>query len=688
MIADAEVILKIAGMGSYLHIGCGRSALVFELLKRSIDAYGIDRSVEVIAKQNEKSPGRFYQGSLINYPFQTQTFDTIVIGSELLTFSPHEMVTVLKAVRSIAKRHLVIYFSPEERQEISLQGEEASRLFWEKTAILAGFRRHPREMLVNPYQELENEQMGSLLFFETISEEANKRFPMEWLLANRDLHMDMLREAGRRSDAHVSRYVYAAAKVRPGDVVLDAACGLGYGTAVLAACSPGAQFIGVDIDAESIDYASSHFASTNPAISYRASDVTTLSFIPDHSVDIVVSFETIEHVKDYEAFLTEVKRVLKPDGRFVGSVPNLWCDETGKDPNPHHFHVFDWSKLKAAMEKHFIIDERVAQIAGGGYKLRNGRRIMHGIPVNYVGHLETEWWVVSACVDPTHAKEVPYTNPFHYDKSQTLPDHIDIAKYYDNPWLYRTMVQIGERLADRQVLSDFCSKVAREARAGSADQGAALCVIAYQLLESGDIKINDVIVLIDFINTFERSCDHTNLHAYRWLISLHYVGARLLLTLGKRDEAVLAFAQCAEMDPSLFSPLLATKTISSRMYLGLIQASQGNIAEAKDEFIKAIKQAHHVLQGDWNNIVGNLDYPLSFGLPETAEVLDIASQCAQALHALDHQQTVPGYFWDRINLKRFGLVEWNKSLERENHTLRHHILRQQTARTQSEAAIA
>jgi hypothetical protein len=57
-------------------------------------------------------------------------------------------------------------------------------------------------------------------------------------------------------------------------------------------------------------------------------------------------------------------------------------------------------------------------------------------------------------------------------------------------------------------------------------------------------------------------------------------------------------------------------------------------------------------------------------LQEAAEVLDIASQCSQTLHAIDRQASAPGYIWDKVNLKRFGLVEWNKSLERENDHLR------------------
>jgi len=670
MIMDIETILKVCGAGSYLQIGCGKNPLVPQLLKRSMNAYGIDASLELVEQHNARAPGRFTHGTLRDYPFAAKTFDTIIVGAELLHFSPNDLPIVLSALQQMTKRHLVLYFSQETLATIPKHSLIANRLFWEKAFIDAGFRKHTRAMLGVPYYELENEYLSQFTFFECLPEQALQTYSLAWLAENRDLHMDMLREAGRRSDGHVSRYVLAATLVRPGDFVLDAACGLGYGTAVLAACSPGARFMGIDIDEGSVAYATQNFAATNSALSYRASDVTQLSFLPDHSVDVIVSFETIEHIVDYDIFLAEAKRVLKPDGRFIGSVPNLWCDETGNDPNPYHFHVFDWNKLSEAVGKYFIVDGRWAQTAGGGYKVAHGHREMHSVPLATVYDKETEWWIISACANPLNAKDIPYTNPFHRTQKETVPAHVDFAKYYDNPWLYRVMVQLGERLIDRDALFDFCAKVEKEARVGSADQGAALCVLSYQLFESNCMNIKYLSAQLERINAFMAAYDPNNLHAYRWAISLQYIVGRLLLTIGNRDEALTIFRECGNMDPLRFSPLLATKTISSRLYAGMILAGNGAITEAKEQFSHAIQEAHRVTQGDWKTLLGDMNNPFTFGLSEIAEVLEIAGQCARALHALEKQQAVPGYFWGQINLRRFGLLEWNKHLERENESLR------------------
>lgn len=668
MIADAEAILRICGIDRYLHIGCGESTLVFELLKRSIDAYGLDPSIDIIANNLERAPERFFHGSMASFPFQAGSFGTVIIGAECFSYRNEDLLTVFRALQRITTNNLVLYFPPETLRQHAHRADILNRIFWEKLAMLTGFRRHPRSMLVVPYEELEDERLGRLIFLERVPDSANERFSMQWLLQNRDLHMDMLRESGRRADAHLSRYALAAAKIRPGDVVLDAACGLGYGVAILSACSPGSKFIGVDIDPESVAYANLNYAGNKSAISFQTCDVTRLTFLPDQSVDTVISFETIEHLPDYDLFLAEVSRVLKPDGRFLGSVSNMWCDESGKDPNPNHFHVFDWRKLNETVSKYFIVDERWSQNAGGGFRLRESRRSMRSIPLTQAAP-DCEWWLISACANPLKAKELPYVNPFQ-KYAGTPPELVRFEKYYDNPWLYRVIVQLGERLSDRSVLTEFAAKVAGESRTGSADQGAALCVLCYQLLESGHVTYKDVAALVSIINAYEQAYDRDNIHAFRWAVSLHYVGARLLLALGKRQEAMAAFLACAEMDVMKFSPLLATKTISARMYAGLLCLSADNPEEAKLQLRLGIREAHRVLQGDWSAILGDLDHPLPFGLQEAAEVLDIASQCSQTLHAIEKAGCSPGYIWDKVNLKRFGLVEWNKSLQRENDMLR------------------
>jgi ubiquinone/menaquinone biosynthesis C-methylase UbiE len=644
MHSDAESILKVCGMGSYLHINCGNGALVLALLKRSINAFGMDASTLLIDQNAQKAPERFFTGTLRQYPFKPAAFDTIIIGPELLDFQPQDMPTVFSTLMQMTKRQLVLYFP---HKMATSQRDFLNRLFWEKAAILGGFRRHPREMLVNTYASLENEQMGRFTFFERVPEQANQQFPLSWLLKNRDLHMDMLREAGRRSDAHVSRYVLAAQQIRPGDTVLDAACGLGYGTAVLAACSPGAKFIGVDIDPESTDYANANFAVNDSALSYQTCDVTKLSFLADHSVDIVVSFETIEHVENYDHFLAEIRRVLKPDGRFIGSVPNLWCDETGKDPNPYHYHVFDWQKLQQAISQYFIVDGRYKQLAGGGYKLHDRQRDMQLVPLEDNNPVETEWWIISASANPTSAAALPYHEQLHPKQEHSL-DKNSIVKYYDNPWLYRVMIQLGEQLSDRKMLVEFCAKIVQEARVGSADQGAALTVLASQLLSAYPLTENDVFGLIRLINAYEEAVNHDNLHASHWNTTLHYLAGRLLLSIGNRENALTAFLACANLPRTALTPALAVSIAAARFYAGMIFMGNDALDEAKEQFQLAIKEAHRELH---QSLEATLNHPEQSPLSseDTNQLMMITRQCREAVQHLDRHKSAAGYFWEKVN---------------------------------------
>lgn len=135
---------------------------------------------------------------------------------------------------------------------------------------------------------------------------------------------------------HWHRYAFARRFVE-GRRVLDAACGEGYGTALLGTVA--ASAIGLDIDMASVDRATSLYAQ-GKRIRFIASSCTGLP-LPSASIDVVVSFETIEHLDagDQLAMLSEFARVLTPEGFLIMSSPNkrLYSDER-QYVNPYHLH--------------------------------------------------------------------------------------------------------------------------------------------------------------------------------------------------------------------------------------------------------------------------------------------------------------------------------------------------------------
>jgi SAM-dependent methyltransferase len=125
------------------------------------------------------------------------------------------------------------------------------------------------------------------------------------------------------------RYAFAAQFVR-GRRVLDVACGSGIGTDYL--CRAGAVLcIGLDLDHSALGYAAERYGLGQLA----ACDATKLC-LAGGSVDVVISFETIEHVADPGEFLRECERVLQPGGLLVCSTPNR---EITRWDNANPFHL-------------------------------------------------------------------------------------------------------------------------------------------------------------------------------------------------------------------------------------------------------------------------------------------------------------------------------------------------------------
>lgn len=157
---------------------------------------------------------------------------------------------------------------------------------------------------------------------------------------------------------HLSRYTYALRFIR-GKTVLDAACGEGYGSEIIA--KGGAKsVVGVDISREAIDIALGHF--TGETARFYQGNVCNIEFA-DQSFDVVVSFETIEHVPDYERMLLEFKRVLKKDGVLIISTPNrLVISPNMELPiNPFHVKEFSPSEFKNELCQYFSDVEVLAQ---------------------------------------------------------------------------------------------------------------------------------------------------------------------------------------------------------------------------------------------------------------------------------------------------------------------------------------
>ncbi len=148
---------------------------------------------------------------------------------------------------------------------------------------------------------------------------------------------------------HWHRYHFAA-RFAAGLRVVDVACGEGYGSALLAGAA--ASVTGVDVSPAAVAHARATYGA-RPNLEFVEASCTKLP-LADASADLVVSFETVEHIDAQEAFVDEVARVLAPDGLLLLSCPNKreYSDRRGF-VNEFHVKELYREELEALVARRF-----------------------------------------------------------------------------------------------------------------------------------------------------------------------------------------------------------------------------------------------------------------------------------------------------------------------------------------------
>jgi len=148
---------------------------------------------------------------------------------------------------------------------------------------------------------------------------------------------------------HWHRYVFARALAR-GRRVLDAACGEGYGSALLADVA--ASVVGIDIAPQAIAHAQSRYGS-RANLRFQLGDCTALD-VPAASFDVVASFETLEHVAAQDRLIAGFARALTAEGILVVSSPDkrTYSDVSGFR-NAFHVRELYRDELLALLRPHF-----------------------------------------------------------------------------------------------------------------------------------------------------------------------------------------------------------------------------------------------------------------------------------------------------------------------------------------------
>ena len=167
--------------------------------------------------------------------------------------------------------------------------------------------------------------------------------------------------AGRESETSDRRagepewlcYQLAARHAR-GRRALDVDCGPGYGSFLLARAGA-SQVIGVSEDPAALGWARAQFA--GPVVQFREGGGRSLP-LASGDVDLAVSLETLERLRDVPAFVEELHRVLAPGGLLLVSTPLARGPQRLHPQDPRHAREYDDQELAALLSPRFSIAER------------------------------------------------------------------------------------------------------------------------------------------------------------------------------------------------------------------------------------------------------------------------------------------------------------------------------------------
>ncbi len=597
-------------------------------------------------------------------------FDALLLCDTQLLANSANPAPLLSHVRTAIDRYLLL-LPMQSRAALAHAGTAGSALHWLEAAVQAGWRRSPAGCRPGDYVAANDPTLPALLLLEKIDASArDSGAPPSPLPAGR---ADSTCDTSPAAEGLRARYALAVPWVRAGDTVVDCGCGPGDGTALIAAQAAGVRYVGVDADPQAIAYAREHFG--HSGAEYHVADPASLAFLPDASVDFIVAIDSLGDAARARTLVDAFARVLKPDGRIVASVCVRQSDATRPD----------WTGLAACFDERFVIEKRYVQhIIGSGRKSR-ATRLLRELPLE-ASFDDADAWVIVAAANPLRAQAAAYRHPAFDDARRAGACVADFGAWYDNPWIYRSLVQMGERLTEPHAARALLLDLLGSARQDSADFGAAATVLTYAVMGGPDRHdfADDLLSLAAGYVTPTSG----NPHVRRWQISLGYAAAMLALSVGRREVAGEWFDRVQRRDAvAEFSPLLATKTVAAGYWAAMLSLANRRGEAAREYLSRAVAAGAAALRADPTEAIGDPARPLGFGFQELAEVADMTSQCGLALRHLSDFERAPGRFWAAVDVRRFGLSSWAQAVQRENQQLQQWIGALQSMLAQAQAQV-
>jgi ubiquinone/menaquinone biosynthesis C-methylase UbiE len=157
----------------------------------------------------------------------------------------------------------------------------------------------------------------------------------------------------RTSLRHEHTHRYELASILARGIVVDCACGIGYGSEILFRQGMVKSYLGIDPSADTIQYAKDNFGGEGVYFELGSLESNSCA---DFSVDRFLMFETLEHTENPHVALENVRRCLKQDGLLIGSVPSAEYEALCGSiygPNPFHLQRFSKEQIVSLLGEYF-----------------------------------------------------------------------------------------------------------------------------------------------------------------------------------------------------------------------------------------------------------------------------------------------------------------------------------------------
>lgn len=256
--------------------------------------------------------------------------------------------------------------------------------------------------------------------------------------------------------------------------------------------------------------------------------------------------------------------------------------------------------------------------------------------------------------------------PLHVRPADKLPNITAFDRDYDDPAIVRSIIAIGLRIEHPDVRRCLARQAFDQASPTSADAGAALCVLCYDWFERGETA--EAEKLLGQVSDYLQQ-EAVNPTALRWQVSLAYVAATMYQQLGLRSLSKAMFAHVLALDVRRYSPLLGTKTVAAALALGWMCHAEGDSESAHVFWIRALEEARRMAAfPDWSEVIGSLEAPETFGMPELAALIDDAGRAAAALRVTGEPGRSAAKGWSLANV---SMAQRSRRSELESAAARH-----------------